>query len=107
MHHRIEAVFGHEPVQQFFIADVAFHQPRLGRDRPPVPGREIIQDDDVFAGIRECQNHMAADIACAARDQDTHARPSFVNIPAKLIWDVLTIPCKCPLNGGTARDDWR
>ena len=42
------------------------------RHRPAEPGREIVEDDDIFASIEQLEHHMAADIAGAACDQNTH-----------------------------------
>ena len=44
---------------------------RLGHG-PVEAGRKIVQHDDGFAGIDERMNHVAADIAGAAGDQDRH-----------------------------------
>ena len=72
MHDRIEFVFGHQPGEQFLIADIAFDQLGLGRHGPPEAGREIVEHHDIFAGIGQRQNHVAADIARAARHQNCH-----------------------------------
>ena len=44
-----------------------------GRDRPAEAGREIVEDDDLLAGVEQLPDHVAADIAGAAGDQNAHA----------------------------------
>ena len=73
MHHGIERVIGHQPVEKRLVTDIAFDQLGLGRDRPPVTGRQIVEHHDIFADIGQCHHHVAADIACAAGDQNAHA----------------------------------
>jgi hypothetical protein len=43
------------------------------RYRPIETGTEIIEYHDAFAAIEEGVNHVAADVAGAAGDQDSHA----------------------------------
>ena len=56
---------------------IALDEPRLGRDRPVEAGRQIVEHDDVLAGIDELPDHVAADIAGAAGDQDCSCRDSY------------------------------
>ena len=42
-------------------------------DRPVEAGREIVEHDDPLAGVEQRMDHVAADIAGAAGDQDRHA----------------------------------
>ena len=55
------------------VAEVALDQRRLRRDRPGEAGRQVVEDDDPLAGIDQLPDHVAADIAGAAGDQDAHA----------------------------------
>ena len=55
------------------VPGVADHERRARCHRPIEAGREIIEHHHPLAGVDECMNHVAADIAGAARDQDRHA----------------------------------
>jgi len=72
MHHRVEAVFRHDAVEERLVPDVALHELRLGCYGPPVPGRQIVEDDHILAHFRQRQNHVAADVAGAARHENGH-----------------------------------
>ena len=53
----------------------ALAEGRPGRDRRAMPGRQVIEDDDLVAGGEERLDRHRADIAGAAGDQDPrHAR---------------------------------
>ena len=41
-------------------------------DRPVEAGRQIVEHDDALAGVDQRVDHVAADIAGAAGDQDRH-----------------------------------
>jgi hypothetical protein len=45
------------------------------RERPAEAGRQVVNDHDALALIDERVNHVAADIAGAAGDQDGHIGP--------------------------------
>jgi hypothetical protein len=64
-------------------------------DRPIEAGRKIVKNDDALAGREERVDHVAADVAGAAGDQDRHV----------WLFDILA------LNGedlrNTAEGDWR
>ena len=68
MHDRPDLVFGEGTSQQFSIPDVADDQQRVA-DRLPEAGHEIVQHHHPFAPGAQLQDHVAADIAGAARDQ--------------------------------------
>ena len=72
MNDGIKFMFGHQAGEKFRIANVAFDQFCLGRHGPPEAGREIVEHHNLFAGINKSQNHVAADVACAARYQNCH-----------------------------------
>ena len=44
----------------------------LRRNGPAKPGRKVVENDDLLAGIMQLQDHVAADIAGAARHQNRH-----------------------------------
>jgi hypothetical protein len=55
------------------ISAVADHQRRARRHCPVETGREIVEHHDALARIDQSMDHMAADIAGAAGNQDRHA----------------------------------
>ena len=76
MNHGLHAVLAQQAGDQLPVTDVAHHQGRVGH-RLPEAARQIIQNDDRFATFTQLQDHMAADISRAARDQNrtsTHVR---------------------------------
>ncbi len=50
------------------VADIAFDELRLVRHRPAEPGREIVENDNVLAGVEQLEHHVAADEARPTRD---------------------------------------
>src|SRR6202040_1683463 len=68
----VDAMLADQPRHQRLIAGLADDQrPPLG-DRPVEARRQIVEHDHALAGIGELVDHVAADIAGAARDQDCH-----------------------------------
>ncbi len=65
-------MFGDQPPDKIRIAAIALDEGRLGRHRPSKAGDQIVENDDIFAGVEKQPNHVAADIAGSAGDQDTH-----------------------------------
>ncbi len=64
---------GDELVRGALIAHVARDEGHVFlRNGPGKPGREVVEHHDRLAGIHELENHVAADIAGAARDQNRH-----------------------------------
>ena len=55
------------------IAAVADDERHARRHRPVEAGRQIVEHHHALAGIDQRVNHVAADIAGAAGDQDRHA----------------------------------
>ena len=75
MHHRLDLAALHQPVEEHAVADIADDELGLARHRPVEAGRQIVEHDDALAAIDELQDHVAADIAAAAGDQNAHRRP--------------------------------
>ena len=73
MNDRLDAVLLDQMGDQGLVAAIAVDQLRLRRDRPAEAGRQVVEDDHVLAGIDQMPDHVAADIAGAAGDQDAHA----------------------------------
>ncbi len=59
---------GHEIV----VAEIADDQRRLVGHGPAKAGREIVEHDDLLAGVEQFQRHVAADVAGAARHEYGH-----------------------------------
>ena len=57
---------------EVMIADIALDELRFGRHCPAKPRRQIVDNENVLAGIEQLKHHMAADEASAARDEHTH-----------------------------------
>ena len=65
--------FGHEVL----VAEVADDQRDALGHGPAKAGREIVEDDRLFAGVEQFQHHVGADITGAARHQDRHRQHPF------------------------------
>ena len=61
-----------ETPHEVMISDIALDELRLGRYRPAKPRRQIVDNENVLAGIEQLEHHMAADEASATRDEHTH-----------------------------------
>ena len=72
MDDRIDAVFSREFADERLIAGIAFDENGTIGHQPAIAGREIVENDDVFAALERRVNHMRADITRAARDQNGH-----------------------------------
>jgi hypothetical protein len=59
-------------VHQIVVADIALDELRRIRHCPTEPGCQIVEHENVFAGVEQLERHMAADKAGAACDQDAH-----------------------------------
>ena len=65
-----------ELCDQRLIAGLAEDQRHALGDRPVEAGREVVEHDDLLARRDQRIDHVAADVAGAAGDQDRHvARP--------------------------------
>ena len=62
------------------VPDVADDKGHARGNRPIETGRKIVQHDDGFAGVHQRMNHVAADIAGAAGDQNRHDVDSLDNV---------------------------
>ncbi len=68
---------------QRLIADIALNELHLGGNRPPEPGRQIVEHDNLLAAIEQFEHHVAADVTRPTRDQHRHVRPRTVLRPEK------------------------
>ena len=67
----VDAVLAHDRAHEILIPHVADDERRLGRHHPPKASRQIVENHNLFAGLDELENHMAADVAGPARNQDS------------------------------------
>ena len=72
MNDGVDAMGQEQPEQKIAVAGIARDEFVVCRDRPAESGGQIVENDDVLAGIEQSEHHMAADIARPARDQNTH-----------------------------------
>ena len=72
MDDRLDVVLRDQPANEFFVADIAIVEPRFWRDRPLETGGQVVEDNHVLAGVDQPPDHVAADIAGAAGDQNAH-----------------------------------
>ena len=68
----VDGIARQQPAHEVMVADIAFDELGFVRHRPAEPGRQIVENDDVLAGIEQLEHHMAADEASPTRDQNTH-----------------------------------
>jgi hypothetical protein len=78
----LDAMLRDQARYERLIPNIAYEQGSFLRQRPVETGAEIIEHHDALAAIDERVNHVASDIAGAASDQDSHARGSFIGVPA-------------------------
>ena len=69
-------MLANEPHHEVLVADVAERERGLRRDRPAKSRRQVVEHDDLLAGVDEFENHVAADITGAARHKYRHRRVS-------------------------------
>ncbi len=72
MDDRVDRMFRDDAGDEFVIADIARHEREFGRDCPPKSCGKIVKGDDALAGILQRQDHVAADVAGCAGDQNRH-----------------------------------
>ena len=77
----VDIIAQQQPPHEIVVADIAFDELGLIRHRPAKAGGEIVEDEEVFAGIEQLEHHMASDEAGAAGDQDTHEPTSKCGVP--------------------------
>ncbi len=73
MDDRVDRVAREQPAHQRGIPDIALDELGRIRHRPAEAGGQIVEHDHVLARIEQLEDHMAADEAGPARNQNTHA----------------------------------
>ncbi len=76
MQDRIDAVFGKDPFQGFAVTDIPEIKARRIRHRPAETSGEAIENNNLFASIQQCPNHMATNVARSTCHQNSHVRCS-------------------------------
>ena len=69
MHHGVDACAAEDGVEHIPVADVAHHQFAAEHRLAPAGG-EVVDDRDRVPGRAELLDHVAADVAGAAGDED-------------------------------------
>ncbi|GLR39950.1 hypothetical protein GCM10007880_04660 [Mesorhizobium amorphae] len=77
-------IVSNDRTDQFPVGDIADDELRLGRNRPFEAGRKPVEHDHALARIQKLPDHVAADIAGAARYQNRHPESSHLLIYRKL-----------------------
>ncbi len=72
MDYGVDGIGQYQPEHEVMVAGIARYKLDVLRHRPPESGRQIVENDDVLAGIAQREHHMAADVARPTRDQNTH-----------------------------------
>ena len=72
----VDPMLGDQRRHTRLVSGFPDHERRALRHRPIEAGGEIVEHHHALAGIDQRVNHVAADIAGAAGDQDRHARCS-------------------------------
>ena len=72
--HRIDVVFGDRGLDQGPVPNVALDQRNIGRHKEAMSGRKIVENDCSDTCATQGPYSMAADVARATCNQDTHDR---------------------------------
>ncbi len=72
MNDGVDGIAQEQPAHEVMVADIALDELRRVRHRPAEPGRQIVENDNVLAGVEQLEHHMAADEASSTRDQNAH-----------------------------------
>ncbi len=81
MNDGVDAIVADDAADQRLIAGLADDQRHILGDGPLEAGREIVEHDNRLAGVDQLIDHVAADIAGAASDQDRHVFNPAVALP--------------------------
>jgi len=68
----VNTVFAHNGLNQVLVTCIADHQGRRFGDSPLETRRKVVDDNNALARVQQFQDHMAADVSRAARDQYAH-----------------------------------
>ncbi len=84
---RFDVMLANEIGDQRLVASVADHEWRTLGHSPVVAGGKVIEHDDGFAGIEQLKNHVAADVAGSAGNEDRHGFDLFLSATGLLQLD--------------------
>ena len=68
----VDLVLAQDALDERAVADIAFDERHVGGHGPAEAGRQVVDHDRLFAVVEKFEDHMAADITGAARDQNAH-----------------------------------
>ena len=68
----VDGIAQQEPAHKVMVADIALDELRLVGHGPAEPGRQIVENENVLAGVEKLKRHVAADKARPTRDQNAH-----------------------------------
>jgi hypothetical protein len=69
----VDFMLAENVIQERHIAKITDNEFRWVLHSGTKAGRQIIENDNLFAGVEKCQHHMAADIARTSSYQNRHA----------------------------------
>jgi hypothetical protein len=72
MDNGVDPMRGDKRAYARLVSGIADDERRARRHRPVESGGQIIEHHDLVSGLEEGVNHVAADVAGAARDQECH-----------------------------------
>jgi hypothetical protein len=72
MKHRVHPVLAEEAPQQRRIPNVALNERNGGGDKVPMPCGKIVQNENILASLQKATDHVTADIARTATDENRH-----------------------------------
>ena len=73
MEDRLDRVLAQDALDEVTIAHVTDDQLCIRRNRLAVAAQEVVEHDDLVAGLEQALGRGAADIAGTAGDQDSHS----------------------------------
>jgi hypothetical protein len=77
MDNGVDPMRGDERAHARLVPSIAYDERRARRHRPVEAGGQIIEHHGLLSGLEEGVNHVAADVAGAAGDQDGHVASPF------------------------------
>src|SRR5205085_4446550 len=75
VNHRVDALLAQHGSHQIDVTGIALDKARITRHQFANTGTEIIDDNDMLPAFEQSIDHVAADIAGAAGDEDRHEAP--------------------------------
>jgi len=95
MDNGVDPMRGDQRAHARLVSGIADDERRARRHRPVEAAGQIVEHHDLLSGLEEDVNHVAADVASAAGDQDGHVASrvkaiTIVRLPRRKIrWSVM------------------